>query len=453
VISHPPPPAVSAESGLPVVALVGRPNVGKSTLFNQLTRSRAALVADLPGLTRDRQYGVSRTGDRPFIVVDTGGLSGEAAVLDEGMRQQTLKAIDEADVIVLIGDARAGITAADEAVAELLRPVGKPVVLAVNKIDGVNPDVALAEWHALGLGEPFPLAASHRHGVAGLAERLGRLLPEQQAVTQGPEGMRIAVVGRPNVGKSTLINRLLGEDRLLASPIAGTTRDSIYVPLEREGVHYTLIDTAGVRRRGRVDDKVEKFSVIKTLDSIEAANVVVFLVDAREGVVDQDLHLVGEVIEAGRALVLAVNKWDGLSPEERERVRAGLDRRLSFARFAELFFISALHGSNVGLLLAACQRAYDAGMANLSTNALTQGLQQALAEHQPPVVKGRRIKLRYAHQGGRNPPVIVIHGKQTESVPGSYLRYLETFFRERFNLFGTPLRIELRTDANPYDRG
>lgn len=452
---------------VPVIALVGRPNVGKSTLFNQLTRSRDALVADLPGLTRDRQYGIGRVGGFPYMVVDTGGLSGEDEAMDTAMAQQTRQAIAEADLVLLMVDARAGLTALDDAIARDLRSQGVRALLVANKTDGLDIDSATVEFHALGLGPVVPIAAAHARGLSGLMQRVGEALEVRGAapsvgegVAEGEReggealerwpGIRVAVVGRPNVGKSTLINRLLGEERVVATPIAGTTRDSIFIPFSRDGQDYTLIDTAGVRRRARVQEVVEKFSVIKTLQAIEAAHVVIMVLDAQAGVADQDAHLLGMVLDAGRALVLAVNKWDGLAPDVRDTVRQDLERKLGFLRFARLRLISALHGTNVGHLLEDVREAYASAFAELSTPELSRLLEAAVAEHQPPLVGHRRIKLRYAHQGGQNPPVIVIHGNQTEALPGSYRRYLENFFRSQLGLVGTPLRLEFRTGKNPF---
>jgi GTPase len=449
---------------IPVIALVGRPNVGKSTLFNQLTRSRDALVADLPGLTRDRQYGIGRVGGFPYMVVDTGGLSGEDETMDVAMAQQTRQAIAEADLVLLMVDARSGLTALDEAIARRLRSDGVRALLVANKTDGLDIDSATAEFHALGLGPIQPIAAAHGRGVTALMHRVQEELDIQRA-EPGEEGevtavdaealdrwpgIRVALVGRPNVGKSTLINRLLGEERVLATPIAGTTRDSIFIPFSRDGHDYTLIDTAGVRRRARVHDTVEKFSVIKTLKAIEAAHVVIMVLDAQAGIADQDAHLLGMVLDAGRALVLAVNKWDGLEPETREMVRQDLERKLGFLRFARLRLVSALHGTNVGHLLEDVREAHASAFVELSTPQLTRLLESAVAEHQPPLVGQRRIKLRYAHQGGQNPPVIVIHGNQTEALPASYKRFLENFFRTHLRLVGTPLRLEFRTGKNPF---
>ncbi|OOG20794.1 ribosome biogenesis GTPase Der [Thioalkalivibrio denitrificans] len=438
---------------LPVIALVGRPNVGKSTLFNQLTRSRDALVADFPGLTRDRQYGPGRVGGFPYMVVDTGGLSGEAETLDDLMARQTRQAIDESDVVLFMVDGRDGLTAADESIARDLRTRGKQVVLVVNKTDGLDVDQAMAEFHSLGFGVPRAIAASHGRGIAGLMDAVREHLPDAETVEAEAErwpGIRIAFVGRPNAGKSTLINRILGEERVVATEVPGTTRDSIFIPFERDGQAYTLIDTAGVRRRARVHEAIEKFSVVKTLQAIDAAHVVVMVLDAREGISEQDAHLLGVVMDAGRALVLAINKWDGLDSDQRDRVRHELDLKLPFLDFAERRFISALHGTGVGDLFGHVKRAYDSAFIKVSTNELTKLLEAAVAAHQPPLVRGRRVKLRYAHQGGQNPPVIVIHGNQTDRLPGSYKRYLTNHYRQQLDLVGTPIRLEFRTGENPY---
>jgi GTPase len=440
---------------IPVIALVGRPNVGKSTLFNRLTRTQDALVATLPGLTRDRKYGEGRIGERPFIVVDTGGLAAGDKELDGLMERQAWQAIEEADLVFFLVDARDGLTGADEAIAADLRRHGKPLTLVVNKTDGLDPDSALSEFHRLGLGEPQPVSASHGRGVERLMRGALAALPPpaEDEAAQEPDDertVRVAVVGRPNAGKSTLINRILGEERMLASDQPGTTRDSIFIPFERDGVAYTLIDTAGVRRRARVTEAVEKFSIIKTLQAIDAAHVVILVLDARTGIGEQDASLAGHIAEKGRALVLAVNKWDGLEPHERRMVKDQLDRRLPFLGFASVRFISALHGTGVGELFPLVRRAHASAMRELPTPQLTEILERAIAAHQPPLVRGRRIKLRYAHQGGRNPPLIVIHGNQTESVPENYRRYLENAFRDALKLSGTPVRIEFRTGGNPY---
>ena len=457
---------------IPVIALVGRPNVGKSTLFNQLTRSRDALVADMPGLTRDRQYGIGRVGEFPYMVVDTGGLSGEEEGVDRAMAEQTRRAVAEADHVLFMVDARDGLTPQDEAIAEQLRASGARVRVIVNKTDGLDPDVVSAEFHALALGDVTPIAATHGRGVRGLMQAVredvardreaaggegegagdgdGLDVDAQQAALDDWPGIRVAVVGRPNAGKSTLVNRILGDERVVATEVAGTTRDSIFVPFTREDQDYTLIDTAGVRRRARVHETVEKFSVVKTLQAIEAAHVVIMVIDARAGLSDQDAHLLGLVIDAGRALVVAVNKWDGMDPDDREWVRSEMQRRLGFVDYARMRLTSALHGTNVGHLLDDVREAYASALRKVSTPELTRLLEAAVAEHAPPMVSGRRIKLRYAHQGGQNPPVIVVHGNQTDSLPGSYKRYLENFFRKHLELVGTPLRLEFRSGRNPF---
>ena len=438
---------------LPVIALVGRPNVGKSTLFNRMTRTRDALVADVPGLTRDRKYGDGRVGERPFIVIDTGGLSGDSDDLDGLMAQQAWQAIGEADLLFFLVDARDGLNAGDEAIAEALRRTGKPLMLVVNKTDGVDTDSAMAEFYTLGLGDMHPIAAAHGRGVTTLMELAMAQLPESieaPGEAGDDDSIRVAVVGRPNVGKSTLINRILGEERVLAFDRPGTTRDSIFIPFVRDDVTYTLIDTAGVRRRARVQETIEKFSVIKTLQAIDAAHVVILVLDAQQEISEQDASLAGYIAEKGRALIVAVNKWDGLEAHERNQIVDQLDRRLPFLGFAATRFISALHGSGVGDLFPYIQKAYTSAMCELPTPRLTDILERAVQEHQPPLVRGRRIKLRYAHQGGRNPPVIVIHGNQTERVPATYKRYLVNAFREALKLTGTPIRIEFKTGDNPY---
>ncbi len=436
---------------LPVIVLVGRPNVGKSTLFNHLTRSRDALVADVPGLTRDRQYGFGKLGPRPYVVVDTGGLDGSDGGLMGLMAKQTLKAFAEADAAILLVDGRVGLTAADQVIARQLRRSGKPLYLAVNKLEGMNAEIVVGEFHALGLGIPHPVATAHGSGIEDLIEAvLTALPPDTDTSAETDQHIHVAVIGRPNVGKSTLINRLLGEERLVTYDEPGTTRDSIFVPFERDGKAYMLIDTAGVRRRARVNDMVEKFSIVKTLQAIDRAQVVIALLDAHAGVAEQDASLLGLAVDRGRALVIAINKWDGLDKDQRGNVRRLIDLRLPFLDFARLHFISALHGTGVGDLMTSVNHAYVAANRELSTPELTHVLEAAVTQHQPPLVRGRRIRLRYAHQGGRNPPAIVIHGNQTEEVPHSYRRYLENTFREAFDLYGTPVRIEFRTGKNPY---
>ncbi len=442
----------------PVIALVGRPNVGKSTLFNYLTRTRDALVADYPGLTRDRKYGLGKVGPGGYVVVDTGGLGDDPEGVEQGMQAQARKAVGEADAVIFLVDARAGVTAGDMELAGELRRLGKPIYLAVNKVDGLDPAVVSAEFHTLGMGETHPIAAAHGRGVTRLLEAvladtgLAHAAEEEQALVGDQyHGICVAVIGRPNVGKSTMVNRILGEERVLVYDMPGTTRDSIYVPFEKDGHAYTLVDTAGVRRRARVKEAVEKFSVIKTLQAIEAAHVVIMVVDAREGITEQDAGLVGHALDAGRALVVAVNKWDGLDSGQRDEVKRLLNVKLGFLEFAKVHFVSALHGSGVGLLLDSVREAYDAANRDLATNRLTQILEDAVDSHPPPLVRGRRIKLRYAHQGGRNPPVIVIHGNQVERVPQDYRRYLMNTFRKVLDLYGTPVRIEFKGGANPYE--
>ncbi len=436
---------------LPVIVLVGRPNVGKSTLFNHLTRSRDALVADVPGLTRDRQYGFGKLGPRPYVVVDTGGLDGSDGGLMGLMAKQTLKAFAEADAAILLVDGRVGLTAADQVIARQLRRSGKPLYLAVNKLEGMNAEIVVGEFHALGLGIPHPVATAHGSGIEDLIEAvLTALPPDTDTSAETDQHIHVAVIGRPNVGKSTLINRLLGEERLVTYDEPGTTRDSIFVPFEHDGKAYMLIDTAGVRRRARVNDMVEKFSIVKTLQAIDRAQVVIALLDAHAGVAEQDASLLGLAVDRGRALVIAINKWDGLDKDQRGNVRRLIDIRLPFLDFARLHFISALHGTGVGDLMTSVNHAHVAANRELSTPELTHVLEAAVTQHQPPLVRGRRIRLRYAHQGGRNPPAIVIHGNQTEEVPRSYRRYLENTFREAFDLYGTPVRIEFRTGKNPY---
>lgn len=436
----------------PVIALVGRPNVGKSTLFNVLTRTRDALVADFAGLTRDRKYGTGRLGDAPYLVVDTGGLSGLDQGVDVEMAQQVKTAIGEADAVLFLVDAREGMNAADENIATFLRQCGKPVTLVLNKSDGLDADMAAVEFHSMGLGEPVAIAASHGRGVRGLISEVLAQFPTEEEEEEAAEGQRIrvAVVGRPNVGKSTLVNRILGEERVVVFDMPGTTRDSIYIPFERDGQQYTLIDTAGVRRRARIKEVIEKFSIIKTLQAISDANVVVMVLDAREGISEQDAHLLGMVMEAGRALVIAINKWDNLPLEQKESVKHELQLKLPFIDFARIHYISALHGTGVGELYGSVNRAYESAMRKLSTPELTKLLESLQMTHQPPMIHGRRIKLRYAHQGGKNPPLIVIHGNQVDEVPNSYKRYLEKGFRKYLKLEGTPIRVEFKGGTNPY---
>ncbi len=440
---------------LPTLVLVGRPNVGKSTLFNRLTKTRAALVADFPGLTRDRHFGRGRVGDRPFLVVDTGGFEPVAkdGIMHE-MAKQTRQAIAESDAVIFLVDGRNGLAPQDRTIAELLRRSGRPVVIAVNKAEGLVPERAAGEFYELGLGEPYPISSAHGDNVNSLVELvLGELpvsAPEPESATGPGETVKVAIIGRPNVGKSTLVNTLLGEERVIAFDQPGTTRDSIYLDFEREGKRYTLIDTAGVRRRGKVIEAIEKFSVIKTLQAIEDANVVVLLIDAQSDVMEQDAHLAGFILEAGRALVVAVNKWDGIRSDRREEIKRELDRKLGFLAFARQHFISARAGTGVAGLLRSVDAAYAAAMAKLPTPKLTRMLMAAVERQQPPRAGMGRPKLRYAHQGGQNPPLIIIHGSALAHIPASYRRYLEHFFTEAFQLRGTPLRIQFKTGANPY---
>jgi GTP-binding protein len=436
----------------PTVVIVGRPNVGKSTLFNRLTRSRDALVADMPGLTRDRHYGEGRVGDRPYFVVDTGGFEPVAkeGILHE-MAKQTLQAIAEADVILFMVDVRRGLAPQDRNIADMLRKTGRRVLLTVNKAEGMNIGVVTAEFHELGLGQPYAISAAHGEGVHDLIDlALAGFAPEDEEEPPLPDHPRIAIIGRPNVGKSTLINSLLGENRVIAFDQPGTTRDSIDVPFERDGRRYTLVDTAGLRRRGQVFESLEKFSVIKTLQSVDQANVVVLVLDAQADISDQDSHIAGYVVERGRALVVAVNKWDGLDDYRRECVKRDLRRKLNFLGFARFHFVSALEGSGLSGLLPSIDDAYRAAMTKLPTPRLTRVLIDAVERQQPPRKGLTRPKLRYAHQGGMNPPLIIIHGNALDAVPESYRRYLEGRFREAFSLEGTPLKVQFKTSVNPY---
>lgn len=481
----------------PVVALVGRPNVGKSTLFNRLTRSRDALVADFPGLTRDRKYGQAHIAGHDFIVIDTGGIDGTEEGVEEKMAEQSLLAIEEADVVLFLVDARAGLVPADVGIAQYLRQRDKTTVVVANKTDGIDADSHIADFYQLGLGEIEPIAAAQGRGVTQLIEQVLAPLAEklEQQVVSAEENredsqdqqaddqdewdhdfdfdneadtalldealeeenaeldhnnIKIAIVGRPNVGKSTLTNRILGEDRVVVYDMPGTTRDSIYIPMERDGQHYTIIDTAGVRKRGKVHLAVEKFSVIKTLQAIQDANVVLLTIDARDGVSDQDLSLLGFILNAGKSLVIVVNKWDGLSQDIKDNVKSELDRRLDFIDFARVHFISALHGSGVGNLFDSVQEAYQCATKKMTTSMLTRILQMATDEHQPPLVNGRRVKLKYAHPGGYNPPIIVIHGNQIEKLPDSYKRYLSNYFRKSLKIIGSPIRVLFQEGNNPF---
>ncbi|MDW8468316.1 MAG: ribosome biogenesis GTPase Der [Burkholderiales bacterium] len=437
----------------PVVALVGRPNVGKSTLFNRLTRSRAAIVADVPGVTRDRHYGEGRIGARSFIVVDTGGLApGAGEPIYAEMARQAELAIAEADAVILVTDARAGLVPADREIAERLRRSGKRVWVAANKCEGLGP-AAAAEFHELGLGAPAAISAEHGDGVAALMEAVLEALPqaaEEEAAPEGERHPRVAIVGRPNVGKSTLVNALVGEERVIAAPEPGTTRDAIEVPFERGGRRYTLVDTAGLRRRGRSGDAVERFSIVKTLQAIERANVAVLVLDALAGVAEQDAHIAGYILERGRAVVVAVNKWEAADREARARAKQEIGWKLPFLGFAETVYVSARTGKGIAELLRAVDAAYGAAMAKLATPQLTRALAEAVARQAPPRRGYVRPKPRYAHQGGSNPPVIVVHGNALEHIGDAYRRYLEGWFRRKFRLKGTPLRIEFRTAPNPY---
>ena len=437
---------------LSTVALVGRPNVGKSTLFNALTRTRDALVADLPGLTRDRRYGYARVGGRDVVVVDTGGLTGDGDAISKLVSDQAALAIEESDAVVLVLDARTGLTGADQHIADRLRRSGKPIVLAANKTDGLDETVATTEFHALGIGEPVPIAAVHRRGIGRLADTLAALLPhdDAEAADRDDGGVRVCIIGRPNTGKSTLVNRLAGDERVLAHDMPGTTRDSVEVPFEHGGRRHVLIDTAGIRRRSRVSETVEKFSVVKSLAAIADSDVAIVVLEASAGMSEQDASLLGLVLDGGRAPVIALNKWDLVSGEARAMSRADLRRRLAFAPFCPVCRISALHGTGLGELMRRVDACHRSAFAKLASSRLSRELERAVEHTPPPLVRGRRIKLRYAHQGGSNPPVIVVHGNQTELVPASYRRYLANRFRSAFALTGTPLRIEFRTGDNPF---
>jgi len=468
---------------IPVVALVGRPNVGKSTLFNRLTRTRDALVADFPGLTRDRKYGKAELEEHEFIVIDTGGIDGTEEGVETKMAEQSLAAIEEADVVLFMVDGRAGLTPADEGIAKHLRSREKPTFLVVNKVDGIDADSACADFWKLGVDEMFQMAAAQNRGVTALMERALAPFAESLKASEDEDGdivdldsvediekanlseedaeaaykrlqeqpIKLAIIGRPNVGKSTLTNRILGEERVVVYDMPGTTRDSIYIPMERDGQEYVLIDTAGVRRRKNMHQAVEKFSVIQTLKAVEDANVVLLIIDARENISDQDLSLLGYALNAGRSLVIAVNKWDGLDNEVKERVKSELDRRLGFVDFARIHFISALHGTGVGHLYESVQEAYQSATKRISTSMLTRIMQMAQDDHQPPMVRGRRVKLKYAHAGGYNPPIVVVHGNLVNELPGSYKRYLMNYYRKSLEMMGTPIRIHFQSSENPFE--
>lgn len=456
---------------LPVVALVGRPNVGKSTLFNRLTRSRDALVADFPGLTRDRKYGQASYEGFDFIVVDTGGINGSETGIEIEMAEQSLLAIEEADVVLFLVDAREGLTVADQAIANHLRKQDKSVFVVANKTDGLDSDTAIADFYQISLGDIYPIAASHGRGVTLLLETTLLPIIEVHKEEDGEEGLddidqydedaadetphadkpiKLALIGRPNVGKSTLTNRILGEERVVVYDAPGTTRDSVYIPMSRQDQEYVLIDTAGVRRRKRVTEAVEKFSIIKTLQAIEDANVVLLVIDAREGISDQDLTLLGFILNAGRSLVIAVNKWDGLESHVKDEIKSELDRRLGFVDFARLHFISALHGTGVGHLFESIEEAYLSATQRINTSILTRIMDMAQKDHQPPLVRGRRVKLKYAHAGGYNPPIVVIHGNQVKDLPSAYKRYLMNYYRKSLKVVGTPIKIEFREGDNPF---
>lgn len=460
---------------IPVVALVGRPNVGKSTLFNRLTRTRDALVADFPGLTRDRKYGRAFLSGYEFIVVDTGGIDGTEEGIETKMAEQSLAAIEEADVVLFMTDARAGLTAADLSIAQHLRSRQKTTFVVANKIDGIDADSACAEFWSLGLGEVYQMAAAQGRGVTNMieyaltpyAEAMGierqgeeEEVDERQYTEEEAEAeqkrlqdlpIKLAIIGKPNVGKSTLTNRILGEERVVVYDEPGTTRDSIYIPMERDGREYVIIDTAGVRRRSKVHEVIEKFSVIKTLKAVEDANVVLLIIDAREGIAEQDLGLLGFALNAGRALVIAVNKWDGIDQGVKDRVKSELDRRLGFIDFARIHFISALHGTGVGHLFESIEEAYDSATRRVSTSMLTRIMQMSQDDHQPPLVNGRRVKLKYAHAGGYNPPIVVIHGNQVSKLPDSYKRYMMNYFRRSLKVVGTPIQLRFQEGDNPFE--
>ncbi len=439
---------------LPVIAIIGRPNVGKSTLFNRLTKSRDALVADLPGLTRDRQYGEGKYDDHRFLVIDTGGIGFNLAgtKMDSLMHAQTQQAIHEADAILFVVDGRSGRTAADEVIAAQVRHAGKPVYVIVNKTESTDSTLAMTEFHAMGLGQPIAISAAHGQGINEVLDHALKplLKANNNEIQEEIEGVKVAIIGRPNVGKSTLVNRILGEERVIVFDEAGTTRDSIFIPFERFGKKYTIIDTAGMRRRSKIYEKIEKFSVTKSMQAIESANVVIYMLDAREGVVEHDLHLLGFVLDTGKALVLAVNKWDGLDEEKKQRVKVEIDRRLGFVSFASMHFISALHGSGVGHLFKSIDNSFASATKKFSTNLITNLLHEAVKKYAPPQIHGQRIKLRMAHFGGHNPPTIIIHGNQTQHLPLNYKRYLEKFFIEALKLVGTPIRLQFKTSDNPF---
>ncbi|MHA2940095.1 ribosome biogenesis GTPase Der [Vibrio sp. RC27] len=466
---------------VPVIALVGRPNVGKSTLFNRLTRTRDALVADFPGLTRDRKYGQAKLEEQDYIVIDTGGIDGDEVGVESEMAKQSLLAMEEADIVLFLVDGRAGLTASDQAIAQHLRQTEKPSFLVINKVDGIDADQAGADFWQLGMDQMYHIAAAHGRGVTALiehvlnpfiqasrAEELQDLTgiedsefddsheyTEEEAEAEHKrlqdQPIKLAIIGRPNVGKSTLTNRILGEERVIVYDMPGTTRDSIYIPMQRNEREYVLIDTAGVRRRKRINETVEKFSVVKTLKAIEDANVVLLIIDARENISDQDLSLLGFTLNAGRSIVIAVNKWDGLDTDVKDNVKKELDRRLGFVDFSRIHFISALHGTGVGHLFESVEEAYKSATTRVSTSILTRILTMAKDDHQPPMVRGRRVKLKYAHAGGYNPPIIVVHGNLVKELPDSYKRYLMNYYRKSLEIMGTPIQIRFQSSENPYE--
>ncbi len=443
----------------PVIALVGRPNVGKSTLFNRLTRTRDALVADLSGLTRDRKYGAGKVGERDYIVIDTGGISGMEEGLDEKMAEQSFQAMEEADIVLFLVDGRAGLMGADQMIANHLRTLEKQTYLVVNKIDGLNPEIATLDFHELGMGEVLSIAATQNRGINILMEHVldEKVLPEKFHIDPDAEaiekikGIKLGIIGRPNVGKSTLVNRLLGEERVVVYDQPGTTMDSIYIPYKRHEKDYVLIDTAGVRRRKNISEASEKFSIVKTLQAIQDSNVCIAVIDARDGIVEQDLTMLSFVMNAGKALVIAINKWDGMDSDQKEFVKKELERRLNFADWADMHFISALHGTGVGHLYDSVDEAYASAHLDMSTSQLTRILEDAVMDHQPPMSGAARTKLRYAHQGGMNPPTIIVHGNRVKSLPDSYKRYLANTFRRVLNISGTPIRFDFKSGENPYD--
>lgn len=436
------------------IAIIGRPNVGKSTLFNRLTRSRNALVADLPGVTRDRQYGIAEYNDRAFILIDTGGLcdiSEPNQSISEIISAQSLLAVKEADIVFWLVDGRAGLSATDEALALQLRPLCRHLYLLVNKTEGLDSDVANVEFHALGVGTPVAISAKRGNGIPALMDSVLAELPAQETtLPDTKKAIRVCVLGRPNVGKSTLINRMLGEQRLLTFAQPGTTRDSIAIPFERRGKHYILVDTAGVRRRSKVTETIEKFSIVKTLQAIDTSQVIILVIDGQEAITEQDLSLLGLTAQSGKSLIIAINKWDGLDTSQRAMIKSQVQRRLDFASYACIHFISALHGTGVGKLFSTIDKIGTSQALEIKPSDATEILEQAVTKHPPPMVRGRRIKLRYAHLGGHDPLRLIIHGNQTENVPDSYRRYLSNFVRQRLRLTGTPVLIEFKQGGNPY---